>query len=398
MSGVTPAGFVAKTQQEIVDDIVAEERGEINANINVSSSAVFGQHNGIQSDKLAQVWEVASDVYSSFGIGAEGQALSQAVQMRGVYRLAGKKSLVTLSVELASGFTLPAGSVASVSGNASARYTTLASVNNPGAVTATFSVNAEAEFFGPTPGYAGTITVASSPTASPSGWVSVTNPLDATVGNFAEGDVPLRARFLRRLKQGGGAHEDAIVAAVEEVPGVIEARCFVNENSFTDSLGIPAHKMAVIVYDPTLTATPAAIAQAIWSSKAGGIGTTGPFTGNATDRAGDVRAINYDYAAIKPMYIHANIEVDTSLFPSDGATQVIQAIVAYGDANIGLTDDLIMSKLSSECFTVPGVKKVISIWQSELADPETTGSTSDYEAGILEVVDLDTSRTTVSVG
>lgn len=57
-----------------------------------------------------------------------------------------------------------------------------------------------------------------------------------------------------------------------------------------------------------------------------------------------------------------------------------------------------MSKLSSECFTVPGVKKVISIWQSEFADPETTGSTSDYEAGILEVVDLDTSRTTVSVG
>ena len=139
MSGVTPAGFVAKTQQEIVDDIVAEERGEINANINVSSSAVFGQHNGIQSDKLAQVWEVASDVYSSFGIGAEGQALSQAVQMRGVYRLAGKKSLVTLSVELASLFTLPAGSVASVSGNASARYTTLTSVNQPGAVPATFS-------------------------------------------------------------------------------------------------------------------------------------------------------------------------------------------------------------------------------------------------------------------
>lgn len=398
MSGVTPAGFVAKTQQEILDDIVAEERGEIDANINVSSAAVFGQHNGIQSDKLAQVWEVASDVYSSFGIGAEGQALSQAVQMRGVYRLSGSKSSVPLSVTLAAGFTLPAGSVAAVSGNSSARYVTLASVTNAGAMPAAFPVNAEAEFFGPTPGFSGTISVCVTPTASPSGWVSVTNPLDAVVGAFAEGDVPLRARFLRRLKQAGGAHEDAVVAAVEDVPGVVEARCFVNENSFTDSMGIPAHKMAVIVYDPSLAASPAAIAQAIWISKAGGIGTTGPFTGNATDAQGGVRAMNYDYAATKPMYVHANIEVDSSLFPSDGATQVIQAIVAYADANIGLTDDLILSKLSSVCFTISGVKKVISIWQSELADPQTTGSTSDYETGILEAVDLDTSRTTVSVG
>lgn len=399
MAGITPTGFDVKTQETILAELVAEERAEIDAGVDVSSSSILGQLNGILSNNKAEEWEVLQAIHNSFGLRANGQQLRSNVQLFGVYAGLGTKSKVTLSVTLASGFTLPAGSIASVLGNGNATFVTTVSVNNPSAGPAAFDVICEAPYFGPTPGYAGTITVIVSPSSSPSGWISCTNPLDATLGSFAEGDVELRARQQSERAAGRGSNIDAIYTKLLDVPDVISAKVLENVNAFTDANGTPPHSVQCVIYDgPSHPADINAIAQAIWDSKSAGIRASGPFTGNAIDKQGDTQAMGYDYAATKALYIHVSLEVDSGVYSSTGDDLVKQAIVDYTDANISAPKKpLVLSRLYPEIFAVPGVTRIANIWQSEFADPQNTGFTTDYDTGLLEVVDLDTSRITVSL-
>lgn len=397
MPGVTPTGFEVKTQEDILSDVVAEERAEISPLLNVSSSSVIGQLNGILTSKKAEIWEVMAAIYNSFGLSGSGYSLRQTAQIIGIYPAPAAKSTVTLSVTLASGFTLPAGSIASVTGGASSKFVTLASVNNAGAVPATFSVNAEAEFYGPTLGVAGTITTCVSPTTSPSGWIAVTNPFDAVLGYFAESDAVVRQRIVEE-QSSGGANVDAIRTKLLNVAGVLQAFVHENPNTTVDANGTAAHGISCVIYDgPAPVAVNTEVAQAIWDSKPAGIATSGATTANAVDAAATSRPMSFTRATVVQPYIHFSIKVNALLYPTDGDAQIKLAVATFGDANLRVSDDLILSRLCPEVFTVAGVTEIVGTWQSLVADPVNTGTQTNLTAGIYEVLDLDTSRITVSL-
>jgi uncharacterized phage protein gp47/JayE len=168
MSGVESSGFVKKTLAAILEEIQNFQLDNISSSLNLLATSVLGQINGVFSDKLSELWDVAQSVYRSFYPGsASGDALDGVCAITGVTRLQPTESTVTLDhIFLDAGTTVPLGSVVSV-GPTGERFETLAAVTNSLGYTATFSVAAEAQNTGPISGFAGTIDTIQS---AVSGW------------------------------------------------------------------------------------------------------------------------------------------------------------------------------------------------------------------------------------
>ena len=171
MSGVTITGFVKKTLLEIKAEIEQAERDSIGSSLNLLATSILGQINGIFSDRLSELWDVAEAIYRAmYPDSASGEALDNVAAITGSVRQAATKSTVTIRLFLDDGTTVAAGSVVSI-GATGARFVTTAAITNSLGYTATLTVAAESEDYGPVVGLSGTIDTIQSPV---SGWSAAT--------------------------------------------------------------------------------------------------------------------------------------------------------------------------------------------------------------------------------
>lgn len=146
--GVTSAGFVRKTLEEILEDIEADERTAFGTDINTQADSVFGQLNGIYADQLDELWALALAVYSAQNPDQNAGASQDAIAaITGATRLPATKSTVSLSVNLDAGVQLLVGRV--VSDAVGTRYVTTALAENTNAYADNVTVAAESEEYGP---------------------------------------------------------------------------------------------------------------------------------------------------------------------------------------------------------------------------------------------------------
>ena len=104
-----------------------------------------------------------------------------------------------------------------------------------------------------------------------------------------------------------------------------------NETDAPDSLGIPAHSIAVVVRGGGSNA----VAQAIYDKKAPGIGAWGSTSGVATDVEGREHLIPFTRYADKLVMIHLYIRVMES-GNRDRIRDAVTAAVAEYIGNLGL--------------------------------------------------------------
>jgi uncharacterized phage protein gp47/JayE len=167
--GVTTEGFVEKTFEELLDEIEQAQRAAFGPAINTQADSVLGQINGIITDKLAELWEVALAVYRARQPdSANGEALDNVGAITGATRLQALPSSATVFVNLDDGTTLPSGSVMSI-GAAGARWTTVGAVNNALGWQGTFPVDIQSEENAPVVGNAFSIDTIAVPV---SGWTA----------------------------------------------------------------------------------------------------------------------------------------------------------------------------------------------------------------------------------
>jgi hypothetical protein len=167
--GVLTTGFSQKDLQDILDEIVTDERSKFGPDINTSATSVLGQINGIFADQIHQLWQVAAAVYrSQYPDSASGDALNNVAAITGVLREQASRSRAQLVLNLDPGTSVPAGSVVSV-GSTGARFQTIAIATNSLGYQANVPVTADSEDFGPIIGNAETIDTIQS---AISGWSS----------------------------------------------------------------------------------------------------------------------------------------------------------------------------------------------------------------------------------
>ena len=456
--GVQSTGFVIKTVQDILDDIEAGEKEAFGSVINVSADSVFGQLNGVIAGAIAEAWELAEAVYSAqYPNSANDASLDNVCAITGVGREEATQSTVELTLTGTAGTFLFAGRVVAhsvneeryatdadvtiaVAGNWIPSYAfysiglfvtnngniyictgtgTTASSGGPsgegtgivdGTVTWDFvgngtgyvQVDATAEEYGPQVANARSLTEIETPV---SGWESVINLLDADVGSDLETDADLRQRREEQLAVQGAATLNAIKADLLNVDGVLSVTMFENIQDVTDSDGRPAHSIEAVVLTTTGDTPDATIDQAVadqlFESKAGGIGTFGfpgrVVTKTVTDDSGNTHTVYWTRVEELEIYCDITVTVNTDpadgpVYPADGDDQVKAAIVAKGNELLA-GQEVIYELIKCQAFQVSGVTDITSFTMDTVSPP--TG-TSNITVTDRQVAVFDTSRVDVT--
>lgn len=251
---------------------------------------------------------------------------------------------------------------------------------------AAVDVLAAATDVGPTIGNSGTVTEIVTPVF---GWTGVVNVLDASVGRSLLTNAQLRALRNIELSQPGTSPLDAIGAALLGVTNVTAVSMFENVSDTTVD-GMPAHSVEAMVTGGD--------DQAIWDTLrknvAGGIKTHGDEIGTSTDSQGTEHVMAFTRPTEILVYTTLEILVDPDVFPADGATQIEDAIVAWGDVQ-KTGKNVTTSAIIARAMAIDGVLEVTEVLIS--AFPVTTPvASTTIQIGPRELAVYDTSRISIT--
>jgi uncharacterized phage protein gp47/JayE len=391
MAGVTSEGFVRKTQQEIIAEFQEAERENIDPLIEYAEDDILGQFNGIVSAPIAELWEVAEEVYhSNDRDAAEGDALANIGSILGVRQGEASRSTVlcTMNVDLAD--VVPAGSIIAVDGNEQVRFTLVEDYTGTGG--AETGVAFESEELGAIQALAGTLTVIVS---SVPGWNSVTNPEDAEPGDEVQTTAAFRQAIRDATTRQGGSTADAIRADVlalnDELDGtpVISCSVFENLGSTVDENGLPPRSIEVLVHAPTVT--DAEIAERIWRTKPAGITTYGNDSATVTDENDTEQVVLFSRPTAVPIELDITLEVLTDEYAGDEDVQ--EYIVTQARLRYGQSKDVAEAYLKGLPFAVAGVYNVSAFTMNIQGDSPLSNV---IPIGLREIADWDTALITVA--
>lgn len=350
--GVSSTGFKRKRLDQLLAELNAEVKSIFGDNFNTSPESPDGQINGAISESNANLWELGEEAYNAFNpSAATGITLSNLVQLNGITRLPATSSRALLSITGTSGTLIPAGSLISTLDTGDQFTTEIDLTLNGGG---TGSVFASAVLTGEINALTGTLTIIDTPIT---GWDTVTNSADATVGTNEETDVELRARRERSVARDAQAIIDAIYAEVRAVEGVTQAAVLENDtDTGPDANGLPAHSTHTIASG----GIDADIAEAIFIKKSLGVTTFGTTTVQVDDDQGIPHDISFSRPVEIPIYVIVNLTTFAD-YPTTGDDDIKQAIIDYanGDLTVGrgffLDDDVIHSELYTPINTIDGL-------------------------------------------
>lgn len=391
MPFVDATGLQIKTIEEILEELSAQEKAELDAALNTAPDEPIGQLNGIFAAQLREAWEVIQVAYNGFNPDAtEGFLLEKLSALTGTLREGATKSTVSATCDLDLGTTLLAGvHFAHVVGEPDNRWTPQANYTAAGA--GAQAVDFEAENAGAEIANSGTLTVIATPVV---GWNSITNATDATIGKEIDTDAELRQRREEELRATGSATLDAIRADVLAEEEVLQCSVFENTSSVVDANGLPPKSIEVVVFDgspPVLSNDE--IAQLIFDTKAAGIETYGLESGTATDSLGTFHTIYFSRPTELQVWIEMFVSINISTGYA-GAAALEAALVALNETDLLQGRDVIAARLGEVAMSFAGVFDLYSAPQLGLS-PAPIG-TANIVIGPREIARLDTGRITIN--
>ena len=220
-----------------------------------------------------------------------------------------------------------------------------------------------------------------------SGVASVSNALDAVIGDDVETNAALKIRREQEIAQAGKATVDAIRAALSDIPDVTASLVFQNNGDVTDGFGRPPHSIDCVVEG----GVDQAIGEEIFNTMGAGIGLFGDIDVVVVDDQGFNQ--NIKFSRPTQLLIYCEVDLTTNVnFPANGLTLVEQAIIDYGlGLNIG-DDVIVYTPLVSAIGTVPGITDLV-IRIGTAASPTLD---DNIVVGVREKAVFDSSRITVT--
>ncbi|EPC3818964.1 baseplate J/gp47 family protein [Klebsiella oxytoca] len=331
---VTAEGISAPDYQTVLDTITGYFQQIYGLDAYLEPDSKDGQLVALVALAIHDANNTAISVYRSFSpVTALGDALTSNVKINGITRRSATNSTVDLLLTGAVGTTITNGSVRdsnSVIWNLPATVV----IGTDGTVVAT----ATCASTGAVAALAGSITTINTPTR---GWVSVTNPLAATVGVAAETDAQLRVRQSQSVALASLTPFDAVDGAIANVEGVTRHKLFENDQEVTDSNGLPPHSISAIVEGGDATV----IANTIRSVKGQGVTTYGTTAVIVTDRYGNPYTIRFSRPVDVPIYVSITLKALTG-YSSEVGDEIKVAVAAYINS-LAIGDSVLLSRVYS---------------------------------------------------
>lgn len=382
--GVTINGFRRKTYNEILADLQARAREVFGDNINLSNTSFLGMWLQNEAWEIAELWELAEDVYySPFVDTSEGLSLDGVGKYITIARKPAQKSRGVVVIEADKGTRFPKTYRVSDE-NVSKVFETTKDVTVDEtevveipiiSIHSGLDMNVEPYF----------ITKAVNPIP---GIKKIYNREPTIDGTNTETDREFRERYYRSISRGGSSTREAVEAALLDMDNVVDA--FVVENDTMEYKGdIPPKSLYSLVEG----GDDIDIAKTILKSKAGGIRAYGDTEIEVEDSKGVNHIIGFSRPIKKDIYIKLSIARDKG-YPGDNVVK--RAVLNYigGEDEDGifykglkLGEDVVISKIMSSVMCLSGIKDIqveISLdnenWQStniEIAKKEIANTKFD---------------------
>ncbi|MGX6999921.1 baseplate J/gp47 family protein [Caballeronia sp. KNU42] len=261
---ITSAGISAPSYAEIFASLQASYQSIYGSDIYIDPDSQDGQIIGVFAQAISDCNQTAITVYNAFSpTYAQGAGLSSVVKINGIQREISTYSTALLTIVGQAGRTINNGIVQDASQN---NWALPALVTIP--PSGTISVTATCQTIGAITALPNTITNITTPQQ---GWQTATNPAVSEPGNPVEMDAALRQRQTISTSLPALTPLQAIIGNAANVVGVGRYAIYENPTKITDSNGIPANSIAVVVEGGDVTQ----IATAIEVKKSPGTGTYG---------------------------------------------------------------------------------------------------------------------------
>ena len=322
----TPEGVTIDTFDDIYNRLADGIKGIYGADIDLSQNTPDGQRLGIIAKEILDGQSFGALLYSQLDVDFSFGSFQDVIcKIAGVFRSPAKRSQADIDIVVSTDLTLEAGYTIE-DDNGQKWLTDSDNTLNAGANVITVF----ADTFGEIQAEADTITT---PITIILGVDSVTNPLPATVGVDEESDEQVRIRRNKSLQKPAYSTLGSILAKMGQLEGVTDFAGYENNTTSTDSRGIPANSIWVIVEGGEV----ADIAEVFAKQKTGGTGMKGAVTATYEETierpSGSTfildRDYNFDRPTEVPLYVRVNAKrkvsgqaVDTDLIAEKIAEKI----------------------------------------------------------------------------
>lgn len=354
--GLTPKGFIRMKYEDILASMEAKAKELFGENVNLSARSPLGLFLKIIAWPVSILWQLAEKVYySAYVDDAEGVQLDKTAKSIGVLRRGPAKATGTIKVTGIEGTEItPNNFTIGTKDNITFVPSEVKFIDAIGQIDVAIEA-VEYGTIGNVP--AGTITEIVTPIV---GVDSVTNTNATSGGRNAETDDEFRDRYYESTSTAGASTIDSITASLLDAKDVRTALVIENTAIVEDAEGRPPKSIHCYV----LGGDRAAVAQAIFSTKAGGIETYGSESEVVTDISGRQHTVKFSFATVKNIYAEINLKRN-SKYASDGDLLIKTEIIKYiggidvsGQLYNGLSigEDVIFTKLISAINKIGGVE------------------------------------------
>lgn len=314
---IDSTGISAPQFSDILAYLQAQYQAIYGADVYLGNDSQDGQFLGIIASAINDSNAAAIAVYNSLSPAtAQGNGLSNNVKINGIARLVSSNSTVDLQIIGVAGTTISNGVVADTSNN-NWNLPSLVTIPSSGTIT----VTATAQQSGQINAAIGTVINIQTPTY---GWQSATNASAAAPGNPIETDAALRVRQASSVALPSMTILAGIVGSVSSISGVTEVAAYENSTGTTDSNGLPAHSMSLVVQGGDAVQ----IATAIMNKKTPGAATYGTTTEVVVDSAGISNTIKFYRPTVSNIAVGVTLHA-LSNYSSLVAAEIQAAVAAY---------------------------------------------------------------------
>jgi uncharacterized phage protein gp47/JayE len=294
---VDATGISAPDYDAIYADAQSRYQAIFGTDAYIAADSQDGQLLAIFCKAVSDCNSAAIATYNNFSpISAQGAALSSSVKLNGLHRHVPTQSTAPVRVIGQAGVNIVNGIISDAQSEHQWLLPNPTVIPNAGQI----DVVATCADEGAVPALAGTLTRIVTPTL---GWQSVTNLADATLGNPVETDADLRRRQSQSVAYSSADNVSAIIAGIAQLPGVTDLTVHENPTGAPDSVGVPAHSVAVVVHG----GVDADIASVIAAKKSPGCGTFGTIAEPTLDPNGLPITINFSHPTVVPANIVINL-------------------------------------------------------------------------------------------
>ena len=327
-NAIGASGLTTQTYDELLAFYTAAFQACYGADVNLASDTPDGQLIGILIQANLDLLDWVSKVNANFDPDqALGVILDQRVALNAIQRQAGTYSVTPITVVTDRALPLTGLDALVIDPNAKV-YTVQDEAGNQWQLQTTQSPAAAGSyvynFQASVPGKVlTTLNTITSPVSIVLGVVSVNNPsAQTTMGQDEETDAELKIRRQKATAIAAQGVHDALVAMLENIPGVTFAKVWENDTGQTSDgtnppgvpAGIPRNQIWTIVAG---TGSAAAIANALYVKRNIGCGMKGAQSQTITQKDGTNFVVKWDNVVPQSLYIQFDASSKDGITPVD---------------------------------------------------------------------------------